>query len=194
MKHFVGDREAEEAVKTLLSYIGEDAEREGLKETPKRFLKAWKEKWGCGYIENNFPELKIFEDGGENYDEMVVVRDIKIYSHCEHHIAPFFGVANVAYIPNKKIVGLSKINRLCDYYARRLQVQERLTTQIADFLFEKLDATGVAVHIKCKHLCVCSRGIEDNSSFTETAALRGVFRDDTNQARKEFLSLIRSKY
>lgn len=194
MKWQASEIEAINAVKTILSYIGEDCEREGVADTPKRFLKAWKEFWGKGYDSSKLPDLKVFDDGGENYDEMVVVRDIKVFSHCEHHIAPFFGVANVAYIPkNGRIVGLSKINRLVDYYARRLQVQERLTAQIAEHLNNELDPRGVAVHIKCKHLCVCSRGIEDASSFTETSKLLGVFRDNTNVARREFLSLIKGQ-
>ena len=196
IKHFKNcqptEAEAIEAVKTILSFIGENPLREGLEDTPKRYLKAWKEFWGRGYDESKMPNLKVFEDGGERYDEMIVERDIKVFSHCEHHVAPFYGVANVAYIPSKgRIVGLSKINRLVDFYARRLQVQERLTAQIAEHLFNALDPLGVAVHIKCKHMCVCSRGIEDASSFTETSKLLGVFRDGENNARKEFLSLIR---
>lgn len=189
----VSQADAENAVKTILAFIGEDISREGLVETPKRFLKAWKESWGKGYEDENKPVLKVFEDGGNGYDEMIVVRDIKVFSHCEHHIAPFFGVANVAYIPNGKIVGLSKINRLVDFYARRLQVQERLTTQIAQQINLTLAPIGVAVHLRCKHTCVCSRGIEDDSSFTETSKLIGVFRDISNPARAEFLSLIKGK-
>lgn len=189
MKWETSQIEAENAVKTILRFIGEDPTREGLIETPKRFLKAWKESWGKGY--GSPPNLKVFEDGADKYDEMIVVRNIKVFSHCEHHIAPFYGVANVAYIPNGgRIVGLSKINRLVEYFARRLQVQERLTTQIAEHLNGELKPVGVAVHIKCKHMCVCSRGIEDNESWTETTKLLGVFRDNSNAARKEFLSLI----
>lgn len=180
------EKKALEAIKTLLAYIGEDPEREGLKDTPKRFLKAWKEHWGSGYGKEL--DLKVFEDGGQDYDQMVVIENIRVQSHCEHHLAPIIGQAKVAYIPNGKIVGLSKINRLVDLFSRRLQVQERLTSQIADTLMKELNPLGVGVIIKADHYCVRSRGILDENSFTITSALRGKFRTD-EIVRKEFLKL-----
>jgi GTP cyclohydrolase I len=134
--------------------------------------------------------MKVFEDGGENYDEMIIVKDIKVFSHCEHHIAPIIGKAHVAYIPNGKILGLSKINRLVDMFARRLQVQERLTTQIADSLMEELAPLGVAVYIEAEHLCVKTRGVQDENSFTITSALKGVFRDKP-EVRNEFMQAVK---
>ena len=184
----VSAEEAEEAFRTILAYIGENPQREGLLDTPKRFLKAWKEHWGAGYDISHRPELKVFKDGGKAYNEMIVVRNIKVYSHCEHHIAPFFGSADVAYIPREGvIVGLSKINRLVNFVSRRLQVQERITTEIAAELTKALNPLGVAVYLKCKHLCVCSRGIEDENSYTTTMKLTGAFLDNANKARDEFL-------
>lgn len=177
------------AVKTLLEFIGEDPNREGLAETPKRFLKAWEEYWGSGYGKDAKAIMKVFDDGGQNYDEMVLVKDIKVFSHCEHHIAPIVGVAHVAYIPqNGKILGLSKLNRLVDMFARRLQVQERLTTQIAEALWEELKPLGVGVVITADHFCVKTRGIQDVNSVTTTSKLLGVFKDK-EEVRKEFLAL-----
>jgi GTP cyclohydrolase I len=132
--------------------------------------------------------LKVFEDGAEQYDQMVVVKDIPIYSHCEHHLAPIFGTATIAYIPNGKIVGLSKLSRLADGFARRLQVQERLTNQIADSLMKELDPIGVGVIIKARHLCMESRGICQQGHHTITTALRGAIKDE-DQVRAEFLQI-----
>lgn len=177
------------AVRTLLKFIGEDPEREGLKDTPKRFLKAWTEYWGSGYLKEPSSVMKVFEDGGDKYDEMVLVKDIKVFSHCEHHIAPIVGKAHVAYIPqNGRILGLSKLNRLVDMFARRLQVQERLTTQIAEALQENLNPLGVAVVIEADHFCVKTRGIQDINSVTTTSKLLGVFKDKP-EVRDEFLRL-----
>lgn len=173
----------------LLQYIGEDPRRGGLVETPDRWLKAWR-FWTKGYQEDPAKIMKVFEDGGENYDQMVLVKDIPVYSHCEHHLAPIFGVAHVAYIPSGKICGLSKLNRLVDCFARRLQVQERLTAQIADSLVETLNPNGVAVRLQCRHMCMESRGICQQGHSTVTTALRGVFRDD-NAAKGEFLDAIK---
>lgn len=181
------DRSAEDIVLRLLQYIGEDPVREGLQDTPKRVLKAWKE-WTSGYEKTPEQILKSFEDGSEDYDEMVVVRDLPFYSTCEHHLAPFFGSATIAYIPNKRIVGLSKLGRLLNMYSRRLQVQERLTTQIADALQTCLEPRGVGVVIRARHLCMESRGICCQGHHTITSALRGVFREDSD-ARREFLAL-----
>lgn len=180
-----------DAVKTLLEFIGEDPTREGLKETPTRFLKAWRDYWGSGYGKEASAVMKVFKDGAHDYDEMVLVKNIKVFSHCEHHIAPIVGVAHVAYIPKgNKIIGLSKLNRLVDMFARRLQVQERLTTQIAQALFEELNPLGVAVSITADHFCVKTRGIQDVNSVTTTSKLLGVFRED-EKARAEFLNLIK---
>lgn len=173
----------------LLQYIGENPNRGGLLETPKRFLKAWKH-WTSGYQENPAELLKTFEDGAEGCDELILVKDIPIYSHCEHHLAAIFGHAHIGYIPNGKIVGLSKLARLADMYARRLQVQERLTNQIADALDQNLKPQGVAVVVEARHFCMESRGVQKMGSATTTSAMRGVFRKET-AARAEFMSLIR---
>lgn len=170
----------------ILQFIGENPQREGLRETPDRVAKAWKH-WGSGYNVDIKSLLKVFEDGAEGCDEMVLVRNIPFYSHCEHHMAPFFGTATVAYLPNKKIVGLSKLSRLVSAFALRLQVQERLTGQIADAIIEHLDAKGAGVFISARHLCMESRGVERQGSNTETTALRGLFFTDP-MVRTEFLS------
>jgi GTP cyclohydrolase I len=173
----------------LLQFIGEDPKRGGLIETPQRFLKAWGH-WSSGYKQAPAEVLKVFEDGAEKCDELVLVKNIPVYSHCEHHLAPFFGVAHVGYIPNGKIVGLSKLSRLVDIYARRLQVQERLTNQIADALEEHLQPLGVGVVIECRHLCMESRGVARQGSHTTTSAMRGALRIKP-EARAEFMSLIK---
>lgn len=148
-------------------------------------MKAWKH-WCSGYQMDAAEILKVFEDGAEHYDQMVCVKDIPIYSKCEHHLADIFGTATIAYIPNGKIVGLSKLSRLADMYARRLQVQERLTQQIANSLWEHLQPRGVGVIIKARHLCMESRGICQQGHHTITTALHGVIKDDIC-ARSEFL-------
>lgn len=179
---------AETAVRTLLSTIGEDITREGLLETPRRVAKAWRH-WCGGYSIDPASLLKTFEDGADGAKEMVVVRDIPFFSHCEHHMAPFFGTATVAYIPNGRIVGLSKLNRLVDCFARRFQVQERMTTQIADAIVEHLDPLGVGVIVTARHMCIESRGVSQHGSKTTTSALRGAMIEGTQ--RQEFLSLAR---
>lgn len=183
----IPDRCPEDIIKHLLLYIGEDVEREGLQETPKRVLAAW-EKWTEGYGMDPVDELKVFQDGGERYDQMVVVKEIPFYSLCEHHMCPFFGTATIAYIPNKKIVGLSKLSRVLNIYARRLQVQERLTGQVADCLQTHLKPKGVGVLMKARHLCMESRGICQQGHHTITSALRGEFLTDS-KVRAEFLSI-----
>ncbi len=184
-----GSAGIEDHIVRLLQYIGEDPTRGGLEETPKRVAKAWKE-WCSGYDVDPASVLKTFEDGAEGVDEMVVVKDIPFYTHCEHHMAPFFGTATIAYLPNKKIVGLSKLSRLLDIYAKRLQVQERLGCQIADAIMEHLGALGCGVVITARHLCMESRGIKKQGSETVTSALRGVFKEDA-AVRAEFLALAR---
>ncbi len=172
----------------LLQYIGEDPSRGGLHETPARAAKAW-DFWTSGYDTDPASVLKVFEDGAEGCDEIVLVKNIPVYSHCEHHLAAIFGVAHVGYIPDGKIVGLSKINRVVDLFARRLQVQERLTNQIADTLQEHLGPLAVGVVLECRHLCMESRGVCQQGHSTITSALRGAFREDPT-ARSEFLSLV----
>lgn len=173
----------------LLQYIGEDPKRGGLLETPGRMAKAWKQ-WTSGYGQEPANVLKVFSDGAENYDEMILVKDIPFYSLCEHHLAPFFGAATVAYIPDKKIVGLSKLARVTDIFARRLQVQERMTSQIATAVQEALQPKGVGVLVRARHLCMESRGICKQGHHTETSSLLGVFRQGA--AREEFLHLART--
>jgi GTP cyclohydrolase I len=175
-------------VRRLLAFIGEDPDREGLLETPARFLKAW-EEYTRGYRERPEDILKSFEDGAQSVDEMVIVRDIPVYSLCEHHLAPFFGKAYVGYVPDKRILGLSKISRLVEIFARRLQVQERLTNQIADALDTHLQPLGVAVVIECRHMCMESRGVRHTGTATVTSALRGSIKNNAD-TRREFLSLI----
>lgn len=173
----------------LLQFIGEDPQRGGLVETPKRFLKAWQE-YSSGYNKNAADILKVFEDGAEKCDELVLVKDIPVYSHCEHHLAPFFGVAHIGYIPNGRIVGLSKLSRLVDMFAKRLQVQERLTNQVADALEEHLHPLGVGVVIECRHMCMEARGIQRQGASTVTSAMRGALRDQP-AARAEMLTFTR---
>lgn len=180
---------AEDICTRLLQYIGEDPTREGLQETPKRWLKAMKH-WMGGYGMKPEDVMKVFEDGAEGCDEMVLVRDIPFFSHCEHHIAPIIGVAHVAYIPNGKIIGLSKLARLVDLFARRLQVQERLTNQVAEALQKHLEPLGCGVVVEARHLCIESRGVEKATSVTVTSSLHGVFKED-GKAREEFLMLTR---
>lgn len=178
------------SVINLLNFVGDDATREGLAETPDRVLKAWRDYWCAGYGVDIGALLKTFEDGAEGVDEMVLIKNIPVYSHCEHHMAAIFGQAHVAYIPNGRIVGLSKINRVLEAFARRLQVQERLTTQVAEALQEHLEPRGVAVMLECRHMCMESRGVCQQGHSTVTSAMRGVFKDD-GKTRNEFLQLIK---
>ena len=182
-----GDTHGEFLITKLLQVLGEDPQREGLQETPKRVMKAWRH-WTSGYNQAAADVLKTFEDGAEGTDEMVIVKDIQLYSHCEHHMAPFFGKAHVAYIPNKRIVGLSKLARVVDIFAHRLQVQERLTNQVANAIWEVLEPVGVGVIIEATHFCMCSRGVNKQGSTTVTSALRGALKEKP-AARAEFMSL-----
>jgi GTP cyclohydrolase I len=177
----------EALIRGLLVELGENPDREGLIETPKRVMKAWTH-WTNGYALEAKDVLKTFEDGAEGTDEMVIVRDIQLYSHCEHHMAPFFGKAHVAYIPNKRIVGLSKLARVVDIFAHRLQVQERLTNQVANAIQEVLEPIGVGVIIEATHFCMCSRGVNKQGSTTVTSALRGAIKEKP-AARAEFMAL-----
>ena len=173
----VSDKEAEEAFKTILRWIGEDPEREGLKETPKRVVKAFKEYFGGYNKDPNQILLKTFGDV-EGYDDMVVEKNISLESHCEHHMAPIIGVVHIAYIPNKKVVGLSKLARTVEIFSKRLQTQERLNMQIAQTLMRGLDAKGVAVTIDAAHQCMTMRGIKKERATTVTNYFLGSFKDD----------------
>ena len=173
----ITDKQAEEAFKTILTWIGEDPNREGLLETPKRAVKAFKEYFK-GYNQDANADLsKTFGDV-EGYDDMVVEKNITLESHCEHHMAPIIGVAHVAYIPNKKVVGLSKLARTVDIFSKRLQTQERLTMQIAKTLMNALDAKGVAVTIDAAHQCMTMRGIKKEKATTVTNYFLGSFKED----------------
>ena len=173
----VSDKEAEEAFKTILTWIGENPKREGLIETPRRVVKAFKEYFK-GYHQNAEADLsKTFGDV-EGYDAMVVEKNITLESHCEHHMAPIIGVAHVAYIPNKKVVGLSKLARTVEVFSKRLQTQERLTMEIASTLMKALDAKGVAVTIDAAHQCMTMRGIKKEKATTVTNYFLGSFKED----------------
>ncbi len=174
-------------IRQLLHAIGEDPGREGLRQTPHRVANAF-EFLTSGYRKDIQKVLNgaIFR---EKYSEMVIVRDVDFFSMCEHHMLPFFGKAHVAYIPNGKIVGLSKIPRIVEVFSRRLQVQERMTQQIADTLYESLQPLGVGVVIEARHMCMMMRGVEKQNSLATTSAMLGVFRDD-DKTRQEFLTLL----
>jgi len=173
----VSDKEAEEAFKTILTWMGEDPNREGLLETPKRVVKAFKEYFG-GYSEDANKILdKTFGDV-EGYDDMVVQKNVSVQSHCEHHMAPIIGIAHVAYIPNERVVGLSKLARVVEVFSKRLQTQERLTMQIAQTIMNSLDAKGVAVTIDSTHQCMTMRGIKKEQASTVTNYYLGQFKED----------------
>ena len=173
----VSDKEAEEALRTILSWMGEDPNREGLLETPKRVIKAFKEYFK-GYQEDPSKILdKTFGDV-DGYDDMVVQKNISVQSHCEHHMAPIIGKAHVAYIPKERVVGLSKLARVVEVFSKRLQTQERLTMQIANTLMESLDAKGVAVTIDSTHQCMTMRGIKKEQATTVTNYYLGQFKED----------------
>jgi len=179
---------AEKAVRELLLALGEDPDREGLKETPARVARAMKENFE-GLWQS--PEEVLTTTFDIGHEELVIVRDIDVFSHCEHHLTPFHGVAHVGYIPSGKITGLSKIARLVDMYSRRPQVQERLTTQIADAMVKILDPLGVIVIIDCEHLCMSMRGVKKSNARTTTSAVRGVLQNTTTRA--EAISLITNR-
>ena len=180
----------EAAIRRTILEIGEDPRRDGLLKTPRRVAESMR-FLTSGYRQNVDQVLNhaLYEVA---YDEMVIVKDIEIFSLCEHHLLPFFGRCHVAYIPTKKVIGLSKIPRLVDMFARRLQVQERLTTQIAETIMEKINPLGVGVVIEAKHLCMIMRGVEKQNSVAVTSAMLGIFRKKM-ETREEFLSLVRMK-
>ena len=179
---------AERAVRELLLAIGENPDREGLIDTPARVARAFKENFEGLYKRPEDVLTTTFDIG---HEELVIIRDIEVFSHCEHHLTPFHGVAHVGYIPSGKITGLSKVARLVDLYARRPQVQERLTTQIADAMVEILKPMGVIVIIDCEHLCMSMRGVRKSQARTTTSAVRGVLRDPATRA--EAVSLITNR-
>jgi GTP cyclohydrolase I len=177
----------QQPVREILSAIGEDPDREGLRRTPERVEKAY--RWLTRGYEMSVAQVVgggVFQESHEN---MILVRDIELYSMCEHHMLPFFGKAHVAYLPAGRIIGLSKLPRIVEIFSRRLQVQERLTDQVADAVMEVLEPHGVGVVIEAAHLCMMMRGVEKQNSTTVTSALRGVFKDDS-RTRDEFLGLV----
>ena len=187
----VSDKEAEEAFKTIIEWIGEDPNREGLIETPRRVLKAFKEYFK-GYNQDSRSELQKTFGDVEGYDDMVLQKNISVISHCEHHMAPIIGVAHVAYLPNKKIVGLSKLARTVEVFSKRLQTQERLTMQIADTLMQGLEANGVAVTIDSTHQCMTMRGVKKEKATTVTNCFLGKFKNDLSYQNR-FLRYIADK-
>ncbi len=179
--------EFENSVKNILEYIGEDINREGLEKTPSRFRKAY--EFMCSGYKKNPKQIINSALFTSSNDEMVVIKDIEFYSMCEHHMLPIIGKAHVAYIPNGKVVGLSKVPRVVDVFARRLQIQEQMTEQICDALNEALNPKGVAVMIDARHMCMEMRGVEKICSTTVTSALRGLFKKD-KKTKDEFLSIV----
>lgn len=178
----------EDAIRSLIGNIDPNPDREGLKDTPKRVWKALR-FWTQGAGEDPKDVLKTFEDGAASYDEMVFQGGIPIYSLCEHHITPFFGVCHIGYIPSGRIIGLSKLARVAEIFARRLQVQERLTSDIAEALWSALNPKAVGVVLRCRHLCMESRGVQKQGTITYTSALKGAFRDHA-AARSEFMHFV----
>jgi GTP cyclohydrolase I len=184
------EADAESAVRRLLDYVGEDLERPGLRDTPRRVAQSLA-FLTSGY-QVNVDDILGRAVFGERYDELVVVRDISFYSLCEHHLLPFFGLAHVGYLPQGRIIGLSKLPRLVDAFARRLQVQERMTSEIADALQRHLEPRGVAVVLEADHLCTMMRGVQKSGNRTITSSMTGIFRRDP-RTRGEFMSLIRGR-
>jgi len=181
--------EAEKAVRTLISFVGENPDREGLLDTPKRVVKAYQD-WYAGYDQDprEFLSKTFSETGG--YDEIVMLKDIRVESHCEHHMAPFIGSAHIAYLPNKRVVGISKLARVTRIFSKRMQVQEKLTAEIANCLQDVLKPRGVAVVIEAQHECMTTRGINEPGISMVTSQLLGKFRTDAS-TRKEFYSMIK---
>jgi GTP cyclohydrolase I len=182
--------EAEAAVRTLLRWAGDDPTREGLRDTPARVARAY-EDWFSGYADDPVLFLQRTFEEVEGYDEMVVLRDIRFESHCEHHLAPIIGRAHVGYLPDKKVVGISKLARVVDAYARRLQVQEKMNAQIANCIQQILEPKGVAVVIEAAHQCMTTRGVHKPGVTMVTSTMLGAFREDS-RTRREFLTMIRN--
>ena len=184
----ISEAEAMDAVKTLIRWAGDDPQREGLQETPKRVVKSYKDFFS-GYQQEPREILSKKFKEVDGYDEIIVLKDIRLESHCEHHMVPFIGTAHVGYLQKKKVVGLSKLARLVEAFAKRLQIQEKLTAQIANAIDEVLQPKGVGVIIEASHLCVATRGIHKPESRMVTSRMLGTFRDD-QATRKEFLELV----
>ncbi len=182
--------QAEEAVRLLLRFVGEDPEREGLLRTPTRVAKAY-EFLTSGYRQDPKDAINGALFVQENYQEIILCKDLDFYSLCEHHLLPFMGKAHVAYLPNKRIVGISKLARMVEIYCRRLQVQERLTTQIATTIMDEIQPLGVAVVLEAEHMCMRMRGVEKQNSWVTTSAMLGVFRTN-HETRQEFMNLLRN--
>ena len=180
--------DAEEAVRTLLRWAGDDPEREGLLDTPARVARAF-EEWFAGYREDPMEFLERTFEEVEGYDEMVVLRDIRLESYCEHHLAPILGKIHIGYMPDKRVVGISKLARVADAYAKRLQIQEKLTAQIANCIHEVLQPKGVAVVIEAEHQCMTTRGVHKHGVSMVTSTMLGAFRQGSD-TRREFLSFI----
>ena len=182
--------EAEDALRTLLRWAGDDPDREGLRDTPARVIRAY-DDWFSGYSQDPMSYLQRTFEEVEGYDEMVVLRDIHFESHCEHHLAPIIGRAHVGYLPVRKVVGISKLARVVDAYARRLQVQEKLSAQIANCIQQILEPKGVAVVIEAAHQCMTTRGVHKPGVTMVTSMMLGAFREDS-RTRREFLAMIRN--
>jgi len=187
--HDLSSVDSNELLREILRRVGDDPDREGLRQTPDRIVRSWKEIYG-GYAQRA-EDVLVTQFQAEQYDEMVLLRDFEFFSTCEHHMLPFSGKAHIAYLPNEKIVGLSKLARLTDMHARRLQVQERLTYQIATELQRVLKPKGVAVMIEAKHQCMCSRGVRKQEGKMITSCLLGAFKENL-ASRTEFLALVKS--
>ena len=180
--------QAEKAVRTLIQWAGDDPDREGLADTPARFVRAW-EEYFSGYNEDPIDVLeRTFQETG-GYDEMVVLRDIEFFSHCEHHVVPIIGKVHVAYLPSNRVIGISKLARVVEIFARRLQIQEKLTAQIAQTIDEVLEPKGVGVVVQAQHQCMTTRGVKKSGVSMITSHMLGAFRDDS-KTRREFLSFI----
>lgn len=190
-RQFPGDKEkAKKAIIEILNYLGEDANREGLKDTPTRVLKSWDRLFG-GYLQDPEDVLTTFEeDDVIPHDQIILLKDIEFYSTCEHHMLPFVGKAHVAYIPNDRVVGISKLARIVEIFSRRLQIQERVGNQVSHALMANLNAKGAACIIESKHFCMTCRGVEKQNSVMVTSSLRGVFLHK-NETRQELLKLIK---
>jgi GTP cyclohydrolase I len=189
MKKMPTQKQAEDAVRTLIRFAGDDPTREGLTQTPARVLRSYQELFS-GYAGDPKKILSRTFKEVEGYDEMIVLRDIEFYSHCEHHMVPFTGRVHIAYIPGTKVVGLSKLARLVDIYARRLQIQEKFTAQIANALNDTLKPKGVAVVVEATHLCMTMRGARKHGAVMQTSHVLGIFRSDP-RTRQEFFSLLK---
>lgn len=186
-ERMVNEDGPEENVRRVIEYIGDDPKREGLRETPSRVVRSYSELFS-GYGQSPADAIKVFEDGA--CDEMVILRDLEFYSCCEHHMLPFFGKAQIAYIPDRRVIGASKLARILEIYSRRLQIQERLCAQVTAALDEFLQPKGSACVLEAKHLCMVCRGVQKQNSILVTSSLTGVFRDSSNDARREFLGMI----